>query len=100
MPSYRHHDFGDLFLMFKVKFPTAADYAEGQVMTEEHIKMLETALPPRIQGAKPPADAMTEDFGLEDISTQKEYRRAQRVEEDDDEEGMGPGGERVQCATQ
>ena len=70
-------------------------------MTDEQKAALESVLPPRMPQSVPPPEAMTEDFSLEDVDGQGEGRRAQRAAlgEDEDEE-MGGGGERVQCASQ
>ena len=101
MPSYRHHDFGNLYVQFDVKFPQRLGGPEGASMTEEQVRALESILPPRIQNAAPPSDAMVEDYALEDVDPTRESARARgmtAVDEDDDD--MQPGGERVQCATQ
>jgi len=100
MPSFRHHDYGNLYVQFEVKFPERLG-PEGQSMTDEQKAALESVLPPRMPQSVPPPEAMTEDFSLEDVDGQGEGRRAQRAAlgEDEDEE-MGGGGERVQCASQ
>lgn len=101
MPSYRHHDFGNLYVQFDVKFPDRLG-PEGASMTDEQKAALESVLPPRMPQHTPPPDAVTEDFVLEDVDTQREGDRAQRAAygEDEDEEMGGQGGERVQCAGQ
>ena len=59
MPSYRHHDHGNLYVQFDVKFPTSiqgpAD-KDGQPtsMTPQQIKALESVLPPRKPQSIPP----------------------------------------------
>lgn len=106
MPSYRHHDFGNLYVKFDVKFPErihgppdADGYPTG--MTPAQVKAIESVLPPRKPQTVPPADAMTEDYQLETVDPMQEGARAQRgaTGEDDDDE-MQAGGERVQCASQ
>lgn len=97
MPSYRHHNFGNLYIQFDVKFPET-----GQV---QHLELLEQVLPPRMQQEQPPADAMVEDFELEDVdSSAGSQARAQGAAaaamDEDDEDGVPPGAERVQCASQ
>lgn len=97
MPSYRHHDFGNLYIVFDVKFP------EHIEMSEEQVRMLEAVLPPRTTSAEAPKDAMVEDFQLEAIDPTRDQRAAgvaggHAHGEDEEEEGMG--GERVQCASQ
>jgi DnaJ family protein A protein 2 len=59
MPSYRHHDHGNLYIQFDVKFPTSiqgpAD-KDGQStsMSAQQIKALESVLPPRKPQSIPP----------------------------------------------
>jgi DnaJ family protein A protein 2 len=104
MPSYRHHDHGNLYVQFDVKFPTSiqgpAD-KDGQPtsMTAQQIKALESVLPPRKPQAIPPPDAMTEDFQLERVDPM-EGSRAKGASGMDDDDEEGAGGERVQCASQ
>ena len=95
MPSMRHHDFGNLYIQFDVKFPPA------DFNTPDKIQMLEQILPPRREVEQPPADAMIEDFALENVD-QGGQRRAQGAThmEEDDEDGIPQGGERMQCASQ
>ena len=44
MPSYRHHDYGNLYIKFDVKFPEKLGGPEGESMTPEQIKALENVL--------------------------------------------------------
>lgn len=70
-------------------------------MSEAQIKALESVLPARTPQNIPPPDAMTEDFSLDKVDPTREQARANRAamgEEEEDE--MGAGGERVQCASQ
>jgi DnaJ family protein A protein 2 len=95
MPSFRHHDFGNLYIKFDVKFPE-----KGQL---QNLELLEQVLPPRAQQNQPPADAMVEDFELEDIDTNENsqaraHGAGSAMDEDDDD--VPPGAERVQCASQ
>lgn len=69
-------------------------------MTPEQVQMLERVLPPRMHMAVPPPDAMTEDFQLDDVDQEREGGRAHGASMEDDDEEMGAGGERVQCASQ
>jgi DnaJ family protein A protein 2 len=96
MPSHRHHHFGNLYIHFDVKFPTRIGGEEG--LKPEDVAALEKILPPRVDPTPLPADAMTEDFVLEELDPTREGRSMGATEEDDDD--MHPGGERVQCATQ
>lgn len=95
MPSMRHHDFGNLYIQFDVKFPPE------NFNTLDKIQMLEQILPPRREVEQPPADAMIDDFSLEAVD-QGGQRRAQGATQmdDEDEDGAPQGAERMQCATQ
>ena len=98
MPSYRHHDFGNLYIQFDVKFPQ-----KGEL---QNLELLEQVLPPRLPQQQPPPDAMVEDFALEDVDAHPgSQARAQgaasaAMDDEDDEDGVPPGAERVQCASQ
>ena len=93
MPSFRHHDFGNLYVKFAIKFPA------GQEM--QNLDLLEKAFPPRQSQIQPPSDAMIEDYGLEDVELRGQARAQGTTELDDDEEdGVPHGAERVQCASQ
>jgi len=103
MPSYRHHDFGNLYIQFDVKFPEAIHGPPGEdgyptSMTPAQVNALESVLPPRKPQAIPPPDAMTEDYSLEKIDPLQEGQRAGRMTDEDEEDGAH--GERVQCASQ
>jgi DnaJ family protein A protein 2 len=101
MPSHRHHDFGNLYIQFDVKFPEVLTGKDGGPMTDEQVAALESVLPPRSPQNVPPPDAMTEDFSLDKVDPNRESARAQRgAMGDDDDEDMQGGGERVQCASQ
>lgn len=95
MPSMRHHDYGNLYIQFDVKFPPA------MFNSPEKIQMLEGILPPRKVVAQPPMDAMIDDFPLESVD-QSGQRRAQGATsmEEDEEDGVPQGAERMQCASQ
>jgi DnaJ family protein A protein 2 len=96
MPSFRHHDFGNLYIKFDVKFPE-----KDQL---QNLELLEQVLPPRPQQNQPPADAMVEDFELEDIdgneNSQARAHGAAGSAMDEDDDDVPPGAERVQCASQ
>jgi len=100
MPSWRHHDFGNLYIQFDVKFPERLTGPEGEPMSEEARKALESVLPPRNTGEVPPPDAMVEDYVLEDIDPTRETQRSRGMNMDEDDDEMHPGAERVQCASQ
>ncbi|KXT14999.1 hypothetical protein AC579_7747 [Pseudocercospora musae] len=102
MPSYRHHDFGNLYVQFEVKFPerlSGPPDADGYPtpLSKAQIQALESVLPPRMPQQIPPPDAMTEDYQLEKVDPMREGERAARATEEDDDM---QGGERVQCASQ
>lgn len=95
MPSYRHHDFGNLYIQFDVKFPDKTQ------INQQNLELLEQVLPPRMQQAGPAGDAMVEDYDIEDVDPRQQARATGATgfgDEDDDE--MHPGAERVQCAQQ
>jgi DnaJ family protein A protein 2 len=102
MPSFRHHDHGNLYIKFDVKFPTriGGDSEEGGSMTPEQVKALESVLPPRVQTSAPPPNAMMDDFQLEDFDPQRDGGRRGMNAMDEDDDDMHPGAERVQCASQ
>ncbi|KAJ5219318.1 Mitochondrial protein import protein mas5 [Penicillium cinerascens] len=95
MPSFRHHDHGNLYIKFDVKFPKKDEL--------QNLELLEKVLPPRIQQHQPPPDAMVEDFELEDPdasegSQARAHGAGSAMDEDDDD--VPAGAERVQCASQ
>lgn len=92
MPSFRHHDFGNLYIQFDVKFP---DKSEVQ-----NVEMLQQILPPRMQQKLPPADGMVEDFDLEEVDPRQQARAQGGAMDEDDEDGIPAGAERMQCASQ
>jgi DnaJ family protein A protein 2 len=102
MPSFRHHDHGNLYIQFDVKFPDKLTGPDGGPMTPEQIAALESVLPPRkVPASLPPPDAMTEDFTLDDVDPTREQARARGMAGmDDEDDEMHAGGERVQCASQ
>lgn len=101
MPSYRHHDFGNLYVQFNINFPDRLGGPDGEVMSDAQIKALESVLPPRMPQHVPPENAMTEDFSLEKVETDRETTRAHQANVmDDDDEDMQGGGSNVQCQAQ
>lgn len=97
MPSYRHHNFGNLFITFQVEFP------ENHWTSTEKISLLEDILPPRPSNLEIPADAVTEECFLQDLDPRQQQRATNAangagpdaMDEDYDEERPG-----VQCAQQ
>jgi len=100
MPSYRHHDFGNLYIQFDVKFPEKITGPDGGPMTEDARLALERILPSRKVDVQPPPDAMMEDFTLDSVDPTREHARARGMAMDEDDDDMHPGAERVQCASQ
>lgn len=103
MPSYRHHDFGNLYIQFEVKFPPVlTKLLPGSPDYDPAAQpKLEDILGPRTEQPKAGSDAMVEDFSLEDIdpSNQRRAHGATSMDEDD-EDGVPHGAERMQCASQ
>jgi len=102
MPSYRHHDHGNLYIQFDVKFPEHLGGEDGTPLSPEQIRALESVLPPRkVPESMPPPNAMTDDFTLESVDPAREQNRARGMASpDEDDDDMHGGGERVQCASQ
>ena len=96
MPSPRHHDFGNMYIRFTVKFPE-----KGWTNDEAAFEALRKVLPsPSVQNV-PPGDSMTEPADLEDMDNAQQARGfgGSGGMDEDDEDGH-PGAERVQCASQ
>ncbi|KAJ8104179.1 hypothetical protein POJ06DRAFT_191756 [Lipomyces tetrasporus] len=91
MPSYRLHNFGNLYVEFEVEFPG------NNFATPEQLGLLETVLPPR-PPLNIPADAMVDDVILQDVDPMQQGRS--RAGPDEDDEGDEPGAERAQCTSQ
>jgi DnaJ family protein A protein 2 len=94
MPSYRHHDYGNMYIQFDVKFPEK-NWTENPAAFEALRKFLPA---PELVNT-PPADAMTEPADLEDVDASSSSRGFNGAAADDDEEHE-PHAERVQCASQ
>jgi DnaJ family protein A protein 2 len=88
MPSYRHHDFGDLFVNLHVKFPDHIDPAV--------IPLLEQALPMREPLPKFPSSIVTEEVELQEMDARQKHNYSKGDAMDEDEDGQA----RVQCANQ
>ncbi|KAJ2127430.1 Type I HSP40 co-chaperone, partial [Coemansia sp. RSA 678] len=94
MPSYRHHNHGNLFIKFNVRFP------EPNWTSEEEIKKLEALLPARQPVPAIPKGYHTEDVVLSavDLHHQKKMNESDAAMDEDYEDAQhGPG---VQCAQQ
>jgi DnaJ family protein A protein 2 len=93
MPSFRHHDFGNLYIQFDVKFPDKTELGD--------ITLLEKVLPKRAPQIALPPDAMAEDYDLEDVDPHHQARaQGGAGMDDEDEDGIPQGAERMQCASQ
>lgn len=98
MPTYRHHDFGNMYIKFDVKFPDK-HWTEDESAFEALRKLLPS--PPPL--SNPPTEAMMEVADLEDVDGQSGSRGfaagGGSAMEEDGEDGE-PQAERVQCASQ
>lgn len=95
MPSYRHHDFGNLYIQFSVKFPE-----KNWTSDPAHFEALRNLLPSPALVNIPPAEAMTEPVDLEDPDTAGNRAFGDGGDMDEDDEDGHAHGERVQCASQ
>lgn len=95
MPSYRHHDFGNLYVQFDVKFPDKNFTADPAAF-----EALKNILPPSKTAIQPPAETMTETVDIEDVDPSQQARAQGATGMDEDDEDGHAGGERVQCASQ
>jgi len=93
MPSYRHHDYGDLFIQFDIKFPP------NGFASLELLEQLGTILPPRNEVTFP-EDGMVEDVNLDELDAQAQARAAGNGSLTGDDEDEEHTHERVQCASQ
>ncbi|GAA6000106.1 hypothetical protein JCM10207_006054 [Rhodosporidiobolus poonsookiae] len=97
MPSYRHHEMGDLVVQIAVKFPESLDPAA--------LAPLESILPPRPDLPTYPKEIHVDEIEhMFDASERRSKSGAgaggyDEAMDTDDEEGQG-GGPQVQCANQ
>ena len=96
MPSFRHHNNGNMFIQFSINFPE-----KNWTQDDQAFEALRKVLPsPSVQNV-PPSEAMTEPADLNDLENSAQSRvfgSSPGIDEDDED---GPaGGERVQCASQ
>ncbi|KDN47527.1 putative YDJ1-mitochondrial and ER import protein [Tilletiaria anomala UBC 951] len=93
MPSYRHHEMGDLYVNLTVAFP--------DTIPIENITHLERALPPRRALPQLKKNVDVEDVVMEEMD-EREARNARAtnggMDVDDGEEDGPGGGPQVQCA--
>lgn len=88
MPSYRHHELGDLYVQIKVKFPESIDPAV--------IPLLEQALPARNGMPKLPKKTHLDEVTLEEPNDRQKRSAASNGDEMDEDEDDGRPG--VACA--
>ena len=90
MPSFRHHELGDLYVKFNVVFPES--------IPPHLIPGLESALPARTP-AKPVGKGVhVDDVELSEPSEREKHATSRDDDMDDDDEGGQGGGPGVQCA--
>lgn len=87
MPSQRHHEPGDLFVHFTVKFP---DHIDASLVPQ-----LERVLPPRQPLEKFPKSITLEEVEVDEVDARQRERASGADTMDEDEESP-----RVQCANQ
>ncbi|KAL2262324.1 hypothetical protein VTK26DRAFT_1710 [Humicola hyalothermophila] len=92
MPTYRHHNFGNMYIQFNVKFPE-----KNWTQDPAAFAALRMYLPAPEVVNTPPAEAMTEPADLEDVDNSSRGFTDATMEDDEDHE---PHAERVQCASQ
>lgn len=93
MPSHRHHDYGNMYIQFTVKFPE-----KNWTQDPATFEALRKCLPSPELVNTPPAEAMSEPADLEDVDNSVRGFGGGAMEEDEEHEHHG--GERVQCASQ
>ena len=87
MPSYRHHELGDLYVQIKVNFPPSIEPSV--------IPLLEQALPPRNAMAKIPKKSHVDEVTLEEPNDRQKRSAASNGDEMDEDDDERPG---VACA--
>ncbi|KAG7292554.1 hypothetical protein NEMBOFW57_002589 [Staphylotrichum longicolle] len=92
MPSHRHHDYGNMYIQFAVRFPEK-NWTQDPAAFEALRKFLPS---PEVVNT-PPAESMSEPADLEDVDNTPKGFGGAAMEEDEEHE---PHGERVQCASQ
>lgn len=103
MPSFRHHDYGDLYIHFDVRFPTAEEMRDMEPTGDgaRRLELLAQILPPPRRQIEPPIDAMVEDMDLEEVDPRRQARaQGMAGGEEEEEDGIPHGAERMQCASQ
>jgi len=95
MPSYRHHEMGDMYVTLSVAFP--------ETLPLDKLALLEQVLPARRALPKLKNEADVEDVLMDDVD-EREARNAKGSHQHgngmDTDEDDGEGGPGVQCAQQ
>ncbi|KAF8497145.1 DnaJ-domain-containing protein [Russula emetica] len=86
MPSQRHHELGDLYVKFSIKWPEHVDPSK--------IHLLEEVLPSRRSLPKYPRGTLVEEVEMSDVDPRQERAMQQEAMDEDEAEP------RVQCANQ
>lgn len=121
MPSYRHHHPGNMYITFDIEFPsTTPPMNDQQRATLKSILGLSATVPSHSGRADAngmdvdnepdleldalaeqlPQGVQEDDCDLEDVDHSGQQRAQRATMEDDDEDGMPHGAERMQCASQ
>lgn len=87
MPSYRHHELGDLYVQIKVNFPPSIE--------PSLIPLLEQALPTRNAMSKIPKKSHVDEVTLEEPNDRQKRSAANNGDEMDEDDEERPG---VACA--
>jgi len=95
MPSYRHHDCGNMYVRFDVRFPE-----KNWTTDAAAFQALKKILPLPMDSTTPLDETMTDMVDLEEIDASQQQRAQNHAMEEEDEDGHPAGGERVQCASQ
>ncbi|KAJ2778025.1 Type I HSP40 co-chaperone [Coemansia javaensis] len=93
MPSHRHHNMGNMFVRFKVRFP------EPNWTSEANLKALEAILPPREALPAVPSGCVAEEVVLASPDAHHQKKMADDMDEEY-EDAHPQGGAGVQCAQQ
>jgi DnaJ homolog subfamily A member 2 len=129
MPSYRHHDPGNMYIQFQIEFPTRTPEMSDEtknvlksilglpplapemighkeamrIQQQANGMMVDTTEDEELDPLNPPLPpgVLEDDHVLEEVD-HNEQRRAQGAATmlDEDEDGVPHGAERMQCASQ
>lgn len=91
MPSQRHHEHGDLFVKFHVKFPESLD--------PQAFPLLERALPPREPLPKMEKNIVVDEAMLSELDA-RQQQESSRADYDDAMDEDEAGEPKVACTQQ